>query len=352
MKQAILYKKLQNKAVQCTACSWYCKISQYQTGVCGVRANINGNLRLLVYGKTTGIAIDPIEKKPFYHFLPDSSALSFGTYGCNFGCIFCQNWFQSQSPKELKQKAKNNSLPAIERFINSSSEFATPVALVNLALENKCESIAYTYNEPAVFVEYTLETMKLAKKKGLRNVFVSNGYESKESFDITHKYLDAINIDIKGVTEEFYLKYCKAKLAPVLENIKRFQKAGIWVELTTLLIDGVNDSERDIQWIAKFIKNIDPSIPWHLSAMRPDYKMMNAKFTPYSTLEKAWKIGKGEGLKYVYAYTTERTTDKDSTFCQKCGVLLIERHFMATKIHNLKNGKCTVCGEKIEGVWK
>ena len=351
MKQAILYKKLKNKTVQCTACSWYCKISPNQTGFCGVRANINGNLELLVYGKTTGIAVDPIEKKPLYHFLPATSALSFGTYGCDFGCIFCQNWFQSQTPKKIREKTKNVSLSNIQKFIDTSSEPATPQQIVDLALKNKCTSIAYTYNEPAVFVEYALETMKISKKKGLKNIFVSNGYESRENFQLTHDYLDAINIDIKGATEEFYFKYCKAKLAPVLENIKRFYKAGVWVELTTLLIDGVNDSERDIQWIVKFIKNINPSIPWHLSAAHPDYKMTDIQVTPYSTLERAWKIGKEEGLKYVYAYTTEQTTDKDSTFCRKCGTILIERHFMTTQIHNFKDGKCTVCGTKIEGVW-
>lgn len=351
VKKTNLFKKLPRKVVCCTACSWYCKIAPSQTGVCGVRANINGDLMLLTYGKTTGIAVDPIEKKPFYHFLPSSSALSFGTYGCDFGCIFCQNWFQSQSPKTIKQGVKKNSLLAIEKFIDSSSESATPSEIVNLAIKNNCISIAYTYNEPAVFVEYAFDTMKIAKKKGLKNLFVSNGYESKETFNLINKYLDAINIDIKGATEEFYLKYCKAKLAPVLENIKRVHDSGIWVELTTLLIDKVNDSEKDLRWIAKFIKNIDPSIPWHLSAMHPDYKMTEAKFTPYSTLEKAWKIGKEEGLKYVYAYTTERTTDKDSTFCPKCKSLLIERHFMTTQIHNLENGKCNVCGEKIEGVW-
>lgn len=352
MRRTILFKKLSGNSIQCNACSWYCKISPNQTGVCGVRANVDGELMLLVYGKTTGIAIDPIEKKPLYHFLPASSALSFGTYGCDFGCIFCQNWIQSQTPKEIRQKAQRNSWQQIKAFIDSSSKPAMPSEIVNLAVENNCSSIAYTYNEPAVFVEYAYETMKLAKKKGLKNIFVSNGYESEESFDLTCDYLDAINIDIKGATEDFYLKYCKAKLAPVLENIKRFHDAGIWVELTTLLINNANDSEKDLRWIAKFIKNNDPSIPWHLSAMHPDYKMTGAKFTPYSTLEKAWKIGKEEGLKYVYAYTTEISTEKDSTFCPKCGALLIERHFMTTQIHNLKNGICTKCGAKIEGVWK
>jgi pyruvate formate lyase activating enzyme len=193
--------------------------------------------------------------------------------------------------------------------------------------------------------------MKIAKKEGLRNVFVSNGYESKESFRLTRDYLDAINIDIKAATEEFYLKYCKARLAPVLENIKRFHDAGIWVELTTLLIHNTNDSEKDLRWIAEFIKDIDPSIPWHLSAMHPDYKMIDSSFTPYSTLERAWNIGREVGLKYVYAYTTEQTTEKDSTFCPKCNELLIERHFMMTQIHNFKTGKCGRCGAKIEGIW-
>jgi pyruvate formate lyase activating enzyme len=351
VKKAILYKKASGNLVCCNACSWYCKIAPNQTGVCGVRANIDGELMLLVYGKTTGMAVDPIEKKPLYHFLPSSTAFSIGTFGCDFGCLFCQNWYESQTPKHIKESAKKDSLAAIIRLIETSSRPVSPSEIVTTAIENACSSIAYTYNEPAVFVEYAFEAMKIAKKEGLRNVFVSNGYESKESFRLTRDYLDAINIDIKAATEEFYLKYCKARLTPVLENIKRFHDAGIWVELTTLLIHNTNDSEKDLRWIAEFIKDIDPSIPWHLSAMHPDYKMIDSSFTPYSTLERAWNIGREVGLKYVYAYTTEQTTEKDSTFCPKCNELLIERHFMMTQIHNFKTGKCGRCGAKIEGIW-
>lgn len=339
--EKILYKKEKDK-VKCLACNWGCSIGEGQTGVCGVRANIGGKLRLLVYGKTTGLAVDPIEKKPFYHFLPGTNALSFGTLGCNFGCPFCQNWEISQITKS-KLKTQN------QKLIDEVSSNYSPEEIVEVAIKNNCASIAYTYNEPTIWVEFAYDTMKLAKKAGLKSVFVSNGYQSKESFDLIKNYLDAVNIDLKGATDGFYLKYCKARIEPVLTNIERFWKAGIWVEVTTMLIEGVNDGERDLKFMANFLKNVSPSIPWHLSAMHPDYKMTEGRVTPYGSLENAYKIGKEAGLKYVYAYTTEKSTELDSTYCPKCGELLIERHYFSTEIKNFKDGFCGKCGEKIAG---
>lgn len=357
----VLFRK-EKEGVRCLACSWYCYLREGQTGVCGVRANVGGKGKLLVYGKVYGgLAVDPIEKKPFYHFLPGSKALSFGTMGCNFGCLFCQNW-------EMSQLIKSEGLSHLSSLGYLSK---TPKEIVEAAVKNGCRSIAYTYNEPSVFVEFAYETMKLAKKAGsprgeaagLKNVFVSNGYESKESFDLIKDYLDGINIDLKGAptspaaslgasSEEFYRKYCRARIEPVLENIERFFKNKIWIEVTTMLIEGVNDSVKDLKWIASFLKNISPNIPWHLSAMHPDYKMKEGRVTPYSRLERAYKIGREAGLKYVYAYSTENTTKLDNTYCSKCGKLLIERSYFDCEIVNLKNGKCLKCGGKIEGIWR
>lgn len=363
MEKTILYQKLRNNLVQCLACNHYCKVAIDKTGICSVRANINGKLKLLVYGKTTGLSVDPIEKKPLYHFLPGTTALSFGTFGCDFGCLFCQNWQTSQilkldwsaipTPLQAEEGSPSGKerVSRIQSFIDQNSEPATAQEIANAALDNNCSSIAYTYNEPAIFLEYALETMKTAKKNGLKNVFVSNGYESKESLDLIKDYLDAINIDIKGANETFYRKYCKAKLAPVLENVKRFHAAGIWVEVTTMIIENVNDSKNDLLEIAEFLESVDPGIPWHLSAMHPDFQMQDTKTTPYHTLEKAYEIGKEAGLKYVYAYTTEKSTDLDNSYCPKCNALLIERYFLDAKIRNLKKGVCQKCGERIEGVW-
>lgn len=322
-----------------------------QTGVCGVRANVKGRGKLLTYGKVFGgVAVDPIEKKPFYHFLPGSTALSFGTLGCNLGCLFCQNWEMSQGVKIVKSQKKFD-LTKIRKFIDTTSKDFSPKEIVEYAKSIGCKSIAYTYNEPAVFVEFAYDCMVLAKKAGLKNVFVSNGYESRESFDLIKKYLDGINIDLKGANEAFYGKYCKARLMPVLENIERFWGVGIWVEVTTMLIEGVNDGVRDLKFMANFLKKVSPSIPWHLSSMHPDYKMLTGRQTPYASLERAYVIGKKAGLKYVYAYTTDKSTDQDFTFCPKCGELLIERHYFETGIKNIKAGVCGKCGVKIEGVW-
>lgn len=328
---------------RCLACNWYCHLKEGQRGICGVRANINGKGECLVYGKVYGgLGIDPIEKKPFYHFLPGSKALSFGTMGCNFGCLFCQNY-------QMSQEVKSKSLSYLSSLSNLS---ITPKEIIEAAVGNGCESIAYTYNEPAVFIEFAHYTMKLAKKAGLKNVFVSNGYESKESFELIKDYLDGINIDLKGATDDFYIKYCRARIKPVLENIERFYKNNIWTEATTMLIEGVNDSEKDIKWIANFLKNTSSDIPWHLSAMHPDFKMRNGRVTPYSILERAYKIGREAGLKYVYAYSTEKTTELDNTYCSKCGKLLIERAYFDTDTLGLKGGKCQKCGEKILGIWE
>lgn len=351
MKKAILYKKISDNRVKCLACSWYCNIAPGLTGICGTRLNKEGILYSLVYGKAIGLHLDPVEKKPLYHFLPNSKLLSFGTVGCNFGCLFCQNWEMSQINKNQELRIKNQEEELVN-LIDQMSVTISPVEIVNLALKQKAEGIAYTYNEPAIFAEFTLDTAKLAKKKGLKNVYVSNGFESKETFNLIKNYIDAINIDLKSFRSEFYQKVCKAKIEPVLENIKKFFTAGIEIEITTLIIPGYNDSRKELTEIANFLSSVSSDIPWHISAFHPSYKMMEVPVTSYQILIDAYNIGKKAGLNYVYVGNILDET-RSSTACPKCQTLLVLRdgYHVEIKNINLKTGRCQNCGEKIYGVW-
>ncbi|MCX8178233.1 MAG: AmmeMemoRadiSam system radical SAM enzyme [Candidatus Aenigmarchaeota archaeon] len=346
MKKCLLYEKIKGN-VKCTACSHYCIIQKNHTGLCGIRKNINGNLFLMAYGKAAAVNVDPVEKKPLYHFLPGSKIFSFGTFGCDFGCLFCQNWDISQPTREIRSKENKDEL--LEEILSSSHDIM-PNDIVEYASKNKIPSIAYTYNEPAVFFEYAYDTAKLAKRKGIKNVFVSNGYESKEAIAKIKKYLDAANIDLKSFSDEFYLKICKAKLEPVLKNIEKLYNLGIWIEITTLIIPGKNDSDKELNQIADFISSLSNKIPWHVTAFHPDYKMLDVKPTPLSMLIKAYKIGKKAGLKYVYAGNVS-AGKYENTFCPKCKSLAIERHGFFNIKNNLNKGKCK-CGYKINGVWE
>ena len=283
MHECDLYKKEENNAVRCLACSHKCFIPEGKVGICGVRKNIKGKLYLLVYGEVVAANVDPIEKKPLYQFLPGTYVYSIGTVGCNFRCLWCQNYDISQAPRERKIFGKH----------------ITPKQIVDEALRTGCKSIAYTYNEPTIFIEFVKDVAELARKKGLKNILVTNGYFSKETFDYISDLIDAMNIDIKSFSDKTYLKYTGGRLKPVLENIKRVHKKGIHLELTTLIIPGVNDSSQELEKIAKFIASVDKKIPWHISRFFPAYKMMDAKITPIKTLERAYKIGK-KYLKYVY----------------------------------------------------
>lgn len=282
MHECDLYKKEKNKT-RCLACSHKCLISEGKVGICGVRKNIDNKLYLLVYGKVASINADPIEKKPLYHFLPNTKSFSIGTVGCNFRCDFCQNFEISQAPRQGTIFGKEIS----------------PEEIVKKAIETGCKSISYTYTEPAIFIEFVKDIAKIAKKKKLKNILVTNGYLSKESFDYIKNYVDAMNIDLKSFSDEFYRKICGARLKPVLDTIKIADKKGIHIELTTLVIPGLNDSEKEFEQIAKFIASVNRNIPWHISRFFPMYKMSNKPVTPISTLEKAEKIGK-KYLKYVH----------------------------------------------------
>jgi pyruvate formate lyase activating enzyme len=342
MKKTKLFKKLKNGQITCQACCRYCQIGDGKRGVCGVRENRGGQLDLLAFGQAVGVSPDPVEKKPLFHFLPGSRVLSFGTLGCNFACQFCQNWFQSQAVKQ-----ERDPLHLIEQY---SKKFS-PQELIDLALKWDCVAIAYTYNEPAVFVEYALDTMRLAHKAGLKNIFVTNGYQSPESFGLVKDYLDAANIDLKSFRDDFYQRVCGgAKLAPVLENIKKYHQAGIWTEVTTLIIPEENDSRKELSQIAQFIKGVSPDIPWHLSAFHPDYQMINKKPTSQKKLLEAHQVGKKAGLKYLYLGNIVDSKHA-STYCPKCGKLLVERDGYNLLGLNIKRGVCLGCGQKIAGVW-
>lgn len=279
MKECVLYKKEKGN-VRCFACAHRCLIPEGKTGICGVRKNIKGKLYLLVYGLVISENIDPIEKKPLYHFLPKTKTYSIGTVGCNFKCDFCQNYEISQ----LRQIIGKEIIPE---------------EIVERAIKAGCKSISYTYNEPTIFIEFAKDCAVLAKKKGLKNVLVTNGYMTKECLDFIAPYLDAMNIDLKSFKESFYERICKGKLKPVLETIKNAHKKGIHIEITTLIIPGENDSLKEFEQIAKFISKIDKNIPWHISRFFPIYKMLDKEPTSIETLKKAEEIGK-KYLKYVY----------------------------------------------------
>lgn len=333
MKEAVLYKRLKDKKVRCNLCNHRCLISSGKRGVCFVRENRDGTLYSLVYGIALAANIDPIEKKPLYHFQQGTVSFSIATAGCNFRCEFCQNWQESQIAKGPEGRIVGRKLP--------------PRRVVEEAKRAGCASIAYTYTEPTIFFEYAQDTAKLAKKEGITNVFVTNGYQTPETIKEMAKFVDAANIDLKSFSEKFYQKVCGAKLKPVLESIKLMHKAGIWIEVTTLVVPKQNDSKKELTQIAKFIAKVDKNTPWHISRFHPDYKMLDAYPTPIETLEMAYNIGKKAGLKYVYLGNIITET-KENTYCPKCNNLAIRRVGYQTEILGVdKKGKCSECGEDL-----
>jgi len=343
MSKVKLFKKLKESKIQCLACHNECIISEGKTGICGVRQNINGKLKLLVENKAAVVNLDPIEKKPLFHFLPGAKAFSLGTFGCNFACEFCQNWDISQTPKVPACAGRQN--------INYWGEDWPPDKIIQYCQDNNIDIIAYTYNEPTVWTEYALATMQLAKKAKIKNVWVSNGYMSEETLKLIGPYLDAINVDLKSFREEFYQDIVHAHLEPVKENIRKIWQRRIWEEVTTLIIPGFNDSGKELKEMANFLFNISPDLPWHISAFSPAYKMLATPSTSQKSLIKAYNIGKKAGLKYVY---TGNIPDEnyESTFCPKCGIKIIERWGIEMIENRLKNGKCYKCEEEIAGKWE
>lgn len=344
MKPAILFEKLSNQSARCQACAHYCVIKKDNAGICGVRYNDDGDLFLAVYGRPISVNLDPIEKKPLYHFLPGTEIFSLGTVGCNFGCDFCQNWDISQRTRSREQGTSRAS-------IENLGEEWLPEKIVDYCVKKKIPAIAYTYNEPTIWAEYVYDTARLAKEKGIKNVMVSNGYQSRESLNYLAPMIDAINIDLKAGDEKFYLQICKAKLSVVKENIKLWKEKAVWVEITTLLIPGRNDDEDNLKKMAEFIAGIDKGMPWHLSRFLPQYKMSDGEITPLEMLIKAYEIGKKADLKYIYVGNAPKS-DYENTNCLKCGELLIERRGMGMVKNNLRERSCPKCGEMIEGVWR
>ena len=290
MKECLLYKK-EGDYIQCQTCNHRCRIAPFKRGICGVRENQKGKLYLLVYGRIIAENIDPIEKKPLYHFMPGTNSLSIATVGCNYKC----DWFQNESISQITKGDVNRS--AITNKMGIEME---PEQIVSDAQKHHCPSISYTYTEPTIFLEFALDTMKLAKKKGLKNIWVSNGYMTQETLNLIAPYLDAINIDLKGFNNQNYIKYCGAKLQPILDNIKEIYKKKIHLEVTTLIIPKLNDNEEQLKGITKFLANISPNIPWHISRFFPAYKMTDRPITPIETLKKAEEIAKRAGLKHIH----------------------------------------------------
>lgn len=337
-KEAYYYKKLKNKEVRCKLCPRQCVIPKGQRGFCRVRENINGKLYTLVYSLPVAVHVDPIEKKPLFHFLPSTSAFSIATAGCNLRCSFCQNWQISQAGPE-----EADTIP-----------FA-PKAVVKRALHTESATIAYTYTEPIIFYEYMLDTAKLAKKFGLKNIMHTCGYVNPEPVRELAKYLDGANVDLKSFSDKFYKRYTGGGSGvpkQVLKTLKVLKEEGVWIEITNLIIPNLNDNDKEIRNMCIWIKkNLGPNVPLHFSRFYPAYKMRNLPPTPVQTLERAKKIAEKVGLKFVYIGNVPGHP-AENTYCPKCKRLLIRRRGYQITEYNLNKGRCKFCGKKIPGVWK
>lgn len=327
---------LDDNKVQCTICPRNCILSEGQKGFCQIRQNLKGNVVLTSYGYNTGLSIDPIEKKPLYHFLPGSKVLSFGTLGCNMGCQFCQNWHISKSKEDPKKL-----------------NFTEPQKVAEIAQKLGCKSVAFTYNDPVIFFEYAIDTAKICHEMGIKTVAVTAGYISPEPRKEFFSHMDAVNVDLKAFNEEFYKKNCLAKLTPILETIKYIKhETNCWMELTTLLIEGENDSNEEIKkecdWI---VENLGVNVPLHFSAFHPAYKFMDKKPTRLTTLLRAYGIAKNAGIKYIY---TGNTIDLETsaTYCHSCKKPIIKRDGFTILENNMEYTNCKFCGGKCEGVFE
>jgi pyruvate formate lyase activating enzyme len=335
MKEAMLYEKLSDGKVKCNLCNHRCTIKDGSYGICGVRQNRDGSLYTLVYDKIIAAHIDPIEKKPLFQFYPGSTAYSIATVGCNFKCKHCQNADISQLPMERKGYVVGEKMG--------------PEEIAEAARRSGCQSIAYTYTEPTVFFELAYETAQKAHEKGIKNIFVSNGYMTPEALEEISPYLDGINIDLKAFTDKFYKEICGARLAPVLDTIMLARNLLIWVEVTTLVIPTLNDSENELRRIAEFLTDVDVNIPWHISQFYPTHQLTNLPRTPVETLHRAREIGLESGLRYVYEGNVPGRGN-ENTYCHGCGELLIERWGYSIQKNTIIEGQCPSCGSPVAGV--
>ncbi len=335
-KEAMLYEKMSGTDVHCFLCSHHCRIKNNDFGKCRVRQNQEGILYTHVYGVSIATHVDPVEKKPLYHFLPGSLVYSIGTVGCNFSCDFCQNWQISQTADGRKsEKDFGMALP--------------PQDVVAGAADNGCQSIAYTYTEPTIFFEYAYDTARLGRKAGLYNIFVTNGFMTEQALDTIAPFLDGANVDLKSWRQDYYRTICNGRLQPVLKSIQHLHQKGIWVEITTLLIPGENDSREELEGIAGFIAELDANIPWHLSAFHPSYQLMNRPATTMEILENARRIGHEAGLRYVYLGNVAAPND---TVCFHCGKTVVKRDRLSAQTVELTGGHCPVCSTEIAGRWR
>lgn len=332
----MLYKPGKRWTVHCRLCSHLCHIRNGDDGFCGVRYNSGGRLYTRVYGRALACNVDPIEKKPLYHFLPGSRIFSVGAPGCNFRCDYCQNWQISQV---------GEGAPA-----HVGPDLLAPDDLVASAISRRCRGIAYTYTEPTIFFEYAFETARLARQAGLANVFVTNGYMTAQAIETIAPYLDAANVDLKAWRDGFYRDLCQARAKPVRDTIHRMKRLGIWVEVTTLVIPGENDSREELEAMAAFIAEVDPDIPWHLSRFHPQYRMRDHQMTPFETLERAAEIADAKGLRFVYLGNVP--DGRRITRCPACGNDLMRRTMTEVDTSGLADGRCRSCRALIPGVWK
>jgi pyruvate formate lyase activating enzyme len=333
MKEAMLYERLSDNRVRCNLCAHRCVIGDGHMGVCQVRENRGGRLHTLVYGRTIARHVDPVEKKPLFHFYPGTAAYSIATPGCNFRCRWCQNWDISQMPREQHLTV---------------GEEASPEQVIGAAQRAGCRSIAYTYTEPTVFFEYAYDTARLAHEAGLANIYVTNGYMTEEMLETFHPYLDAANVDLKAFRDETYRKYVGARLQPVLDSAKMMKLLGVWLEVTTLVIPGINDEPAELRDAATFVaQELGVDTPWHISRFFPAYKMTDVPFTPVETLQRVRDIGLEAGLRYVYL---GNVPDESNTVCHACGKTLIRRSAYLVVENNVgPGGHCPDCGAPVAG---
>jgi pyruvate formate lyase activating enzyme len=335
--EAYLYEPLQEGKVKCNLCNHRCVIKDGRRGKCSVRENQGGSLQTLVYGKVIARHVDPIEKKPLFHFLPGTLSYSVATVGCNFRCKFCQNADIAQMPTDHKGVIMGDAV--------------SPEEVVGAAEKSGCRSISYTYTEPTVFFEFAYDTAKIAHERGIRNVFVTNGYMTAEALEMINPYLDSANVDLKAFRDRYYKDLCGARLAHVQETLRRMKALGIFIEVTTLIVTGLNDDRAELAELAAFIANdLGIDTPWHISRFHPTYQLTDRSATPVKTLKEAREIGLAAGLKYVYTGNVPGNAG-ENTFCPGCGEIVIERWGFQVGNLRIKDGRCTLCGAVIEGVW-
>lgn len=347
MKRASLWRPLPSKQVQCRLCSHFCLIAPGETGKCGVRCNQQGELQTLVDAKVAAAHLDPVEKKPLFHYLPGTTTFSFGTVGCNMTCAFCQNASLSDTTR-LREHRNSGDADCESLAASIPGQSVTPRLLVDEALASGAASVAFTYSEPTVFYELMTATADLGLDAGLGTILVSNGFQSREALESLRPRIRAANIDLKAFTESFYHDVCGAALKPVLDNLQRMVSYGWWLEITTLVIPGLNDSDAELQNIARFIHDsLGPHVPWHISRFHPAHRLMDREITPRGTLDRACRIGRDAGLWFVYPGNIPGHPC-ESTMCPSCGALFAERRGFS--IIPPERDTCSRCGTRIPGV--